>query len=259
LMRQIRSHKKIPDLKPRSVYPWVRQRLKSTLEAGLLDARYRSVRRRAFDLERPFVLCLPAGVNSYLNSASQPYYADMGEVVEKIWMALPMGYSLVIKDHPKIEFPNVWRQKIYEAVQKHTDIFYVTDQFSTSDLIAASKAVVVDTSSVAMEALTSFKPVITFGRKNFYFSVENPPTWPVQDLESLSGIFKECLGGSIDRGRVYAFLKAALVNSVRIESDGEGLPAGSLAGYRQMAHMLLGKVQSSAELRDPGWDSVTEV
>lgn len=95
-----------------------------------------------------------------------PRWRDQLEVCRLVSEALPVGYTLLVKENPKM----VGRRPIeaYEALKRYANVRLVSTRVLSTDLIQRSLAVVSLAGSVTLEARLLGKPAFCFGQPPFY-------------------------------------------------------------------------------------------
>jgi capsule polysaccharide modification protein KpsS len=91
-----------------------------------------------------------------------PHAVDQAALLEQIADALPQGYDLVVKEHPR----DVGRNAIsfLRRVGSRDNVRLVPPTTSSHELIRRAEAVVVIGSTVGIEALLYDQPVLTLGQ-----------------------------------------------------------------------------------------------
>jgi hypothetical protein len=132
------------------------------------------------DPQRPFVYFPLHVTDDYKIKKIIPHCVDQASIVEQIADALPPGYDLVLKEHPM----SIGRNSIalLRRMRARRNIRLVEPYTNSHDLIRASQAVAVISSTVGLEALLYDKPVLTLGEP-FYAGYGI-----TLDLDSFAGI-----------------------------------------------------------------------
>ena len=136
-----------------------------------------------------------------------PHCRDQVSLVEQVADALPVGYDLVLKEHPM----SLGRNSIglLRRLRRRPNVRLVQPYTSSHDLIRDSVGVVVISSTVGLEALLYDKPVLTLGDP-FYagFGV----TLDVHAFAEITERVPELLRFRPDPERTRRFLHAAMRN-----------------------------------------------
>lgn len=97
-------------------------------------------------------------------SVKAPFYINQKCIIENISKALPLGYKLLVKDHPHMVMDALRSIKYYNKLTKIPGVFLISPWSDSIELIRHSKVVITITGTAGWEALLLKKPVITFGR-----------------------------------------------------------------------------------------------
>lgn len=172
-------------------------------------ARARAARPFYDDLDRsrPFVYFPLHVTDDYKITRIIPHCRDQVSLVEQVADALPVGYDLVLKEHPM----SLGRNSIglLRRLRRRPNVRLVRPYTSSHDLIRSSAGVVVISSTVGLEALLYEKPVLTLGDP-FYagFGV----TLDVHSFSEIAERVPELLRFRPDPERIRRFLHAAMRN-----------------------------------------------
>jgi Capsule polysaccharide biosynthesis protein len=111
---------------------------------------------------RPYVYFPLHVTDDYKIKRVIPHCIDQASLVEQVADALPAGYDLVLKEHPM----SIGRNSValLRRLRKRRNVRLVEPHANTHDLIRASAAVAVISSTVGLEALLYEKPVLTLGQ-----------------------------------------------------------------------------------------------
>ena len=166
-----------------------------------------AVLRRARRRSRPFVYFPLHVTDDYKITRIIPHCRDQVSLVEQVADALPVGYDLVLKEHPM----SLGRNSIglLRRLRRRPNVRLVQPYTSSHDLIRDSVGVVVISSTVGLEALLYDKPVLTLGDP-FYagFGV----TLDVHSFAEITERVPELLRFRPDPERIRRFLHAAMRN-----------------------------------------------
>lgn len=170
-------------------------------------ARARAARPFYDDLDRsrPFVYFPLHVTDDYKITRIIPHCRDQVSLVEQVADALPVGYDLVLKEHPM----SLGRNSIglLRRLRRRPNVRLVQPYTSSHELIQSSAGVVVISSTVGLEALLYDKPVLTLGDP-FYagFGV----TLDVHSFAEIAERVPELLRFRPDPERIRRFLHAAM-------------------------------------------------
>jgi Capsule polysaccharide biosynthesis protein len=159
------------------------------------------------DRSRPFVYFPLHVTDDYKITRIIPHCRDQVSLVEQVADALPVGYDLVLKEHPMSIGRNSIR--LLRRLRRRPNVRLVQPHASSHDLIRRSTAVAVISSTVGLEALLYEKPVLTLGDP-FYagFGV----TLDVGSFAEITERVPELLRFRPDPERIRRFLHAAMRN-----------------------------------------------
>jgi hypothetical protein len=159
------------------------------------------------DPSRPFVYFPLHVTDDYKITRIIPHCRDQVSLVEQVADALPVGYDLVLKEHPM----SLGRNSIglLRRLRRRPNVRLVQPYTSSHELIQRSAGVVVISSTVGLEALLYDKPVLTLGDP-FYagFGV----TLDVHSFAEIAERVPELLRFRPDPERIRCFLHAAMRN-----------------------------------------------
>jgi Capsule polysaccharide biosynthesis protein len=159
------------------------------------------------DTARPFVYFPLHVTDDYKITRIIPHCRDQVSLVEQVADALPVGYDVVLKEHPMSIGRNSIR--LLRRLRRRPNVRLVQPYTSSHDLIRESAAVAVISSTVGLEALLYEKPVLTLGDP-FYagFGV----TLDVHSFAEIGERVPELLRFRPDPERIRQFLHAAMRN-----------------------------------------------
>jgi hypothetical protein len=177
--------------------------------AGRVRERFRAVwlRRYYSDVlpDRPFVYFPLHVTDDYKIKRVIPHCTDQASLVEQVARALPHGWDVVTKEHPLAIGRT--RRSLLKRLTKMPNVRVVPPTYNSHDLIESSRAVVVISSTVGLEALLYDKPVLTLGHP-FYsgFGI----TLDVDSFADIRTAVPEVLDFEPDHTRILQFLSAAM-------------------------------------------------
>jgi len=180
-------------------WTWLGEQAAERLRATLIRPIYQPVG------ERPFVYFPLHRVDDYKIQRLIPHLTDQEAIVHQVARALPQGYDLVIKEHPMSLGRN--SVSLLRRLRAESNVRLVDPTMSSHELIRRSRGVAVIGSTVGLEALLHFRPVLTIGEP-FYAGAG--VTLDVDSLDELQVKVPELLDFQPDRERVLRFLHAAM-------------------------------------------------
>jgi Capsule polysaccharide biosynthesis protein len=154
---------------------------------------------------RPFVFFPLHVTDDYKITRVIPHCVDQVSWVEQVADALPVGYDLVLKEHPMSVGRNSVR--LLRRLRARDNVRLVEPDASTHELIRNSVGTVVISSTVGLEALLYDKPVLTLGQP-FYSGYGI--TLDVDSFAEIRDKVPRLLTFQPDHGRISSFLHAAM-------------------------------------------------
>jgi hypothetical protein len=165
---------------------------------------------------QPEVTTLPDGMN----------FADQWFAIRTLSMALPLGYKLVIKEHPSIftfQTDLRYRHKsFYKDMASLPNVLLAPFEADTFKLIDEAVAVSTITGTVGVEALARGTPVIFFGKAVYR---DAPGAYSVSNVNQISEALDTILrihNKEKQVGRMEEYIKEIIDNSI------SGLPLGDV-------------------------------
>lgn len=142
-----------------------------------------------------FALQVPMDVQMVIHS---PLYSEFYTLLKDIYESIPEGYNLVVREHPM----NIGRydQKLYQFIENH-DRIYLDNDTPIDKLIINSEIVVINNSTVGVEALKYGKTVVTLG-KTYYSQV----VYNVVDKKELVNTIKTAIEQKIPQELINKYL-----------------------------------------------------
>jgi hypothetical protein len=110
-----------------------------------------------------------------------PFYRNQIALIENIAKSMPIGYRLVVKDHPSMKGERPL--EFYRQLMRMPSVQLVSPSLNSHEVIAQCDVVLTINGSVAWEAILYEKPVIVFGPLCYSFfekviTCENPSMLP---------------------------------------------------------------------------------
>jgi Capsule polysaccharide biosynthesis protein len=110
-----------------------------------------------------------------------PFYRNQLALIENLAKSLPIGYRLIVKDHPSMKGDRPL--EFYRQLKRLPNVQLVSPSIDSHELIAQCDLVITINGSVAWEAILYEKPVIVFGALCYGFfekviRCENPADLP---------------------------------------------------------------------------------
>ena len=204
-----------------------------------------------YDRSRPYVLLLLNKGNSWRTKSALPYFNDISALAKAIWMSLPLGYSLVVKDHPLSPFPAPKRAGLYDLAKKCPNVFCLTQKFNTRKLVKKAEMVLFTCSTSGVEALMNFKHAIVFGERPVFFDFPDAPVEKVRSFEDLPAAIHRCLTTAPPREKIYAYFYTLLKKSDNFNGDKDINSINFVkdeAYFRGLAHYVVEQAQENGLL-----------
>lgn len=107
------------------------------------------------------VLQVPDDVNMIYHS---PHFSNHFEIVKAVHQALPKGSILIVREHPL--FKKMYESELYTYIKDNDDIFF-DNSARLFDAMNGADVVVVNNSTVGLEAIEIGKPIVILG--NAYY------------------------------------------------------------------------------------------
>lgn len=156
-------------------------------------------------IDRPYVYFPLHVTDDFKLERLVPHCADQVALIRQVADALPEGLDVVVKEHPL----SIGRNKLrmLAALKRIRNVKLVEPHTSSVKLARGSRALVVISSTVGLEALLAAKPVLTLG-KPFYsgFGI----TVDVDDFHELPEAVTKVLNFEPDPDRIAEFLQASM-------------------------------------------------
>lgn len=118
-----------------------------------------------------------------------PEYMYQLELVSRVSLALPADTVLLVKEHVTATARRHW--KFYEQLTRFPNVVFVDPVERGVDLIQKSHGVITITGTAGYEACFLGKPVISFGRHNFFNVL--PTVQVAKDLDDLPNMIERLL------------------------------------------------------------------
>lgn len=102
------------------------------------------------------ILQVPLDANMKCHS---PHFSNHFEIISEVYMNLPSGYRLIVREHPLHK--GYYESDLYEFINDNK--IYLSRKESLNELIEMSDLVVINNSTVGVEALILEKPILVLG------------------------------------------------------------------------------------------------
>ncbi|WP_375191697.1 hypothetical protein [Marinobacter sp.] len=134
-----------------------------------------------------------------------PYFSDFYEMLVEIFEAKPAGYNLVIREHP--QYRGKYSADLYNYITRN-DICIAND-VDLGHLLENASVVIVNNSTVGIEALFKGKKVVTLG--NSIYS-NRGVTFDYHPETPLAKVINDAIESSYDKDRLESFFYSLLVD-----------------------------------------------
>lgn len=173
-----------------------------------------------------------------------PFYRNQLALIENIAKSLPIGYRLIVKDHPSMKGERPL--EFYRQLKSLPNVQLVSPSMDSHELIAQCDLVFTINGSVAWEAILYEKPVIVFGALCYGFfekivRCENPVNLPTLVQDTLRQ-FRP------DRGMLLRFITAYLETVIECDWGGPTRMASitSEGNIAKLASVIAGEIPGSS-------------
>ncbi len=139
----------------------------------------------SINFQFPYILLLLTKINNVREFYVSKYFFDKISMIKHLSQSLPLGYKLVVKDHPQNIGSNAHIRKIENLVNKLNNVLYVNNNVETLDLVSKSDLVISTTSHSAYQSLFQNKKVALFGHNLFIFGKEPAPVFRINNYNKL--------------------------------------------------------------------------
>lgn len=145
--------------------------------------------------------------------ASVPFYSNQLEVITNIAKSLPVNYSLIVKDHPAMEFFG-WRTlSYYKKIMSIPNVKLIHPTVKPNIIFKKCSGVISIGGSAALESCFYKKPAIIFG--DLHFSLI-PSVFKVERLENLPILIRQLLKANSDSSHLSKFVTYVERNSFEL-------------------------------------------
>ncbi len=167
----------------------------------------------AFDPTVPFAFYALHYEPEVVLLAQAPGFADQTYAIRQLALALPVGYTLYVKEHPNMV--RYRPRSYYKKLKKTPNVKIINPALRSFDIIPKAKLVSTINGTVGWEASFLKKPVVTFGR-TFYNTL--PFVKNCRAVDDLPYIVKEQVEHfKYDDRAMETFLAAVLATSTEVD------------------------------------------
>ncbi len=144
-----------------------------------------------------FIMQMPTDAQLIENS---PLYNSFDEMLTHIYASIPKGYNLLVREHPN--YRGKYSQDLYDFIKSHDNI-YLDNDTSLIKTIQNAQLLILNNSTVGIEALSYYKTVLTLG--NAYYNRKGI-TYNLQKKEDLKDLILYALDNPIKKEDLDIFL-----------------------------------------------------
>lgn len=144
-----------------------------------------------------FIMQVPTDAQMIENS---PLYNSFYEMVCDIYNAIPKGFNLVVREHPF--YLGKYESKLYDFIDKNKHI-YLINNASLVETIKKSQLLILNNSTVGIEALSYYKTVVTLGEA--YYNRDRI-TYKLKNKQELNKLMQYALDNPIKDKNINIFL-----------------------------------------------------
>jgi capsular polysaccharide export protein len=144
-----------------------------------------------------FIMQMPTDAQLIENS---PLYNSFDEMLQDIYKALPDGYNLLVREHPN--YSGKYSNDLYSFISSHNNI-YLNNDSSLTETIKNAELLILNNSTVGIEALAYYKTVLTLG--NAYYNREGV-TYSLKNRKDLKNLIYFALNNPVKEQDIDIFL-----------------------------------------------------
>ena len=145
-----------------------------------------------------------------------PFYLNQFELIKNVVKSLPIGYNLVVKDHPQMKHRG-WRSvNEMKKIMSIPNVELVHPLSDSVELIKKSSLVFTINGSTSIEAAIYHKPSIILEDTGHF---ELPSMYKVNSLNELPDAIKTCLHKKVNPKDVMRYIKSIEKNSIIFEDQ----------------------------------------
>ena len=173
------------------------------------------------------ILQVPFDVNMIKHS---PLFKTHAEIIKTIYQNLPENAELIIREHPL--YINKYEKEVYNFIAENN--IKIENNYSLNDALMLADVVVVNNSTVGLEAIFNYKTLVVLG--NAFYDNEQI-CLKLKHKSELQTILKKSLDHSPDKIQIDNF-KQLLLNTVMLEGSitDKHLKSSQLIANHLLAH-----------------------
>ncbi|MEX0861705.1 hypothetical protein [Nitrosopumilus sp.] len=146
-----------------------------------------------------------------------PYYTNQSEVIKNIAQSLPVGYKLVLKEHPMM-FARCWRSiSDYKQIMEIPNIIFLHPSADHTQLLKNCSLVVTISGTSSFDAAIYQKPSILFVDTAFSTL---PSVFRLKSLEDLHSVINQALNTQVQASDVNEYIN--FIEDISFDFDFDG-------------------------------------
>jgi hypothetical protein len=162
---------------------------------------------------KPYFVFLPNKKNNHRTYNCSPFHSDYPALIRAISISLPIGYSLLIKEHPH-QIRKKPNNDLLKAIMSTDNCHYLSIDTDYYDLLENAVGIFSTASTTAIESLMARKHVIVFGSEPYvYGSNILAPIHRITNLEKLPVIINSCISTPVEKDKINAYLFSLISSS----------------------------------------------
>lgn len=147
-----------------------------------------------------------------LNAA---FYTNQISIIENIAKSIPMGYKLLVKEHPGMKVVGPWRPiSFYKQIMDLPNVILLHYSVSNEIAMKNSDLVITIAGTSGQEALFHKKPVLTFTNQ-IYSCI--PSSKIIENLEDLPNLIKESINIKVNSDDLNKFVNIIEENTFQLD------------------------------------------
>ncbi|EDP71786.1 hypothetical protein FBALC1_04842 [Flavobacteriales bacterium ALC-1] len=189
---------------------------------------YNASNKNIKHFKKPFallVLQVPKDVNMIYHS---PNFKTHTQIVANVYSNLPEGIQLIVREHPL--YIGKYRTPLYDFIKENN--IPIDNNTSLNQVIETAKIVIVNNSTVGIEAILKYKTTVVLGN-SFYDN--NHICLKLKSKEELAAILKKAMNYEPDKAKINTF-KKVLFNRTLFQG---AITDKTLISSKSIAHHIL--------------------
>ncbi|WP_407557631.1 hypothetical protein [Winogradskyella sp. 4-2091] len=171
------------------------------------------------------ILQVPLDVNMINHS---PNYKSHTEILKDVYTNLPNKVKLIVREHPL--YKNKYDSSLYQFINSNN--IQIDNEMSLNTALDTAKIVLVNNSTVGIEAIFKYKPVVVLGNA---FYDHKDLCFKVEDKKELSKLLEKALNHEPNKLKIDTF-KNELFNTVLLQG---AITDKNLKSSKTIANQLL--------------------